>query len=446
MIVMKFGGTSIRDAEWIDRALDITAGQIHRAPVLVASAMGKTTDLLQQTAHHAGAGEENQAFEIVHQIERAHRSTVESFLTNTTAKLCLAHLDKLFGELTATVMVLCRLKEWTRRANDVILSFGERLSTTIIAARCTERKIRHLLLDSREVVKTDENFTEASPIFEIANRKIRENVKPEAGNLIIMQGFIGSTETGVTTTLGRGGSDYSATIIGAALEVEEVQIWTDVDGIMTCDPKLVENPVTVAAISYQEAAELAYFGARVIHPSTIQPAVSSNIPVSVRNTGKPNLPGTRIVANTENAGLKAIAFKKEITVINITSSRMLLAYGFMRRIFEIFEKYETGVDLIATSEVSVSVTIDDTTSLDQLQSELSEVGSVVIEKNMSIICLVGQELWKSSSFLARVFASLESIPIRIITLGASDVNLSFVVAGRLTEAAVRKLHDTLFRE
>lgn len=446
MVVLKFGGTSVRDAEWIDRAIDIAVAELDRAPVLVASAMGPTTDMLQQIAEAAGSGEEERAFEIVKRLEGSHDATVQAFLSRSIAERCKADIAGLLGELSSTVMVLCRLREWTRRANDAILSFGERLSTRIISARCEEREVRSELLDSREVVKTDESFTQASPILALTNRKIREEVKPERGKLIIMQGFIGSTETGVTTTLGRGGSDYSATLIGAALGVEEVQIWTDVDGIMTCDPKLIAAPKTIPTISYREAAELAYFGARVIHPSTIKPAVAQDIAVTVRNTGNPEAAGTRIVSHTNSTGLKAIAFKKGITVISITSSRMLLAYGFLRRIFEIFEKYSTAVDLIATSEVSVSVTIDETSALREIQNDLAEIGSVTVESEMSIVCLVGQELWKSSTFLAQVFASLESTPVRIISLGASDVNLSLVISDSLTDRTVKKLHSALLEE
>lgn len=444
MIVLKFGGTSIQDAEWIDRALDIVEGELNRAPVVVASAMGKTTDELQKAAYSAGEGKESEAFERLKAIENNHILNAERLLSGTVLAECVTSLRKFIGELTATITVLCQLKEWTKRANDAVLSFGERLSTTILAARCKERALDHVLLDSRQIVKTDSAFTAATPLLDLTNACIARLIHPQQSRIILLQGFVGSTESGVTSTLGRGGSDFTATIIGAGLRAEEVQIWTDVDGIMTCDPKVIANPITISKISYREAAELAYFGARVIHPSTLQPAMTHDIPVWVKNTAHPDKAGTQIVSQSTEAGLKAIAFKKDIIIINITSSRMLLAYGFMKRIFDTFEQHETSIDLIATSEVSVSVTIDDATALEAIRHELSDIGIVTIERNMSIISLVGQELWRDSHFLTKVFNSLDTIPIRVISLGASDVNLSFVVSEKWTETTVKKLHSSFF--
>jgi aspartate kinase len=300
------------------------------------------------------------------------------------------------------------------------------------------------LFDSRELVKTDDSFTAAVPIEDLTNRLISSHVRPKPGSIAIMQGFIGSTSGGATTTLGRGGSDYTATIVGAALRAEEVQIWTDVSGIMTSDPRIVKSARTIEQISYREAAELAYFGAKVIHPSTIQPATNLGIPVWVKNTFRPDDAGTKIVPTIPESGLKAIACKKGITLVSISSSRMLLAYGFLRRIFEIFEKYQTPVDLIATSEVSVSVTIDNPSAVNSIARDLSEIGTVGVESDKSIICLVGQDLWKDTAFLARVFASLKSTPVRMICLGASDINLSLVVPTDSTEDSVRSLHNEFF--
>jgi aspartate kinase len=300
------------------------------------------------------------------------------------------------------------------------------------------------LFDSRELVKTDDNFTAAVPIEDLTNRLISSHVRTKPGMVAIMQGFIASTTGGAPTTLGRGGSDYTATIVGAALRAEEVQIWTDVTGIMTPDPRIAKTARTIDKISYREAAELAYFGAKVIHPSTIQPAVNLSIPVWVKNTFRPEEAGTCITANVPGIGLKAIACKKGITLVNISSSRMLLAYGFLRRIFEIFEKYQTAVDLIATSEVSVSVTIDNSSAINAIARDLSEIGTVGVESDKSIICLVGQDLWKDTTFLARTFSSLKGTPVRMISLGSSDINLSVVVPVETTDAAVRTLHDEFF--
>jgi aspartate kinase len=444
MIVMKFGGTSVQSAEMMDATLDIVARQIERAPVLVSSAMSKITDQLQEIAKLVGAGKEAEAVTILTSIEERHHACARAFLTGVNLEKCTAALDGVCEELRAFIKALAMLKEWSKRSNDAILSFGERLATIVLYHRACERGITAELFDSRDLVKTDENFTAAVPIEDLTNKNISSRVRTKPGTMAILQGFIASTTGGATTTLGRGGSDYTATIVGAALRAEEVQIWTDVTGIMTSDPRIVKSARTIDQISYREAAELAYFGAKVIHPSTIQPAINLGIPVWVKNTFRPEDAGTRIIPSIQGGGLRAIACKKGITLISINSSRMLLAYGFLRRIFEIFEKYQTPVDLIATSEVSVSVTIDNPSAVNSIARDLSEIGTVGVDAEKSIICLVGQDLWKDTAFLARVFSSLKGTPVRMISLGASDINLSLVVPVESTDDSVRSLHAEFF--
>jgi aspartate kinase len=446
MIVMKFGGTSVQNAECINKVLRIAQSVLDKAPVVVASAMAKVTDALQKIAYLAEQGKDKESRQLIKELKARHVAEVGVLLGGENKEHCLQIMDQYFSSLESIAKGLCLLKERTPRSNDIILSFGERFSTLIITHRAREMGIPAVLLDSRDFIKTDDNFTNAYPNFELTNTKIRECIKPKSGNLYIVQGFIGSTMDGITTTLGRGGSDYTATIIGAALDADEVQIWTDVDGIMTSDPRVVQKAVTIPVITYKEAAELAFFGAKVIHPSTIQPAVNKNIPVIVKNTENPQAAGTRITSENMRAGLKAIAFKQGITLVNITSSRMLLAYGFLSRIFEVFEKYKTAVDLISTSEVSVSVTIDQIEKLNEITRELADIASVSVEKDMSIICLVGQELWKDSMFISRVFEALRSIPISMISLGASDTNLSLVVPTTYYQDAVQKMHKLFFKE
>jgi aspartate kinase len=444
MIVCKFGGTSVENAEMMDATLSIVAGQIERSPVLVSSAMSKVTDQLQEIAKLVGTGKEAEAEAILEGIEGRHLSCARSFISAENLARCESELRGVFAEMRAIMKALVMLKDWSKRSNDAILSFGERLATIILLHRARDRGLDAELYDSRELVKTDENFTAAMPIEDLTNRLISSRVRPQPGRVAILQGFIGSTTGGATTTLGRGGSDYSATIVGAALRAEEVQIWTDVSGIMTADPRIVKAAHTIDRIGYREAAELAYFGAKVIHPSTIQPAVNLGIPVLVKNTYRPADAGTRIVPNVPDTGPKAIACKKGITLVSVSSSRMLLAYGFLRRIFEIFEKHQTPVDLIATSEVSVSVTIDNPTAVNAIARDLSEIGTVGVEAEKSIICLVGQDLWKDTVFLARTFSSLRNTPVRMISLGASDINLSLVVPVESTEESVRNLHREFF--
>jgi aspartate kinase len=446
MIVMKFGGTSLKDAKHMDKVLDITEAVLNKSPVIVASAMADVTDILQRIALLSEQGKEREAKQLLKDLKKRHETEVNKLLTAENKELCLKTLAEYFNSLESIAKGLCLLKERTLRSNDAILSFGERLSTLLLFHKAIERDLNAILLDSRDLIITDNNFTNAYPIFELTNEKIRNAIKQKADTVYITQGFISSTKDGITTTLGRGGSDFSATIIGAALAAEEVQIWTDVDGIMTSDPHVVSKAFTIPAITYKEAAELAYFGAKVIHPSTIQPAVNLNIPVVVKNTENVHAAGTKITSRIIERGLKAIAFKESITLVNITSSRMLLAHGFLRRIFEVFEKYKTSVDLISTSEVSVSVTIDQADRISEISEELTDIASVLVEKDMSIICLVGQELWNDSIFVSQVFGSLSDVPIRMITLGSSDTNLSLVIPAQFSKEAVQKLHRHFFKE
>ena len=449
MIVIKFGGTSVRNAEWIDRALDIAESKLDKNIVLVSSATGKTTDKLQEISNRARQGAQDKTEKLIGDLSVFHFNIAGSFLSGNNLAACEHEMKKMFNELRAVTKGMSLLKECTARSNDLILSFGERLATQLLAHRSKERGIETELLDARNLIKTDNNFSQAQQLEAVTNELIRKTVKPRPDVLIITQGFIGSTVDNITTTLGRNRSDLSAIIIGAALDAEEVQIWTDVDGIMTADPKIVTHASTIPVISYREAAELAYFGARVIHPSAIQPAVNRSIPVSVKNTGNPQGIGTRIVPGQSsreavNKGPKGIAFKCGITVINISSGRMLQAYGFLKNLFEVFEKYKTSVDLIATSEVSVSVTIENTTLLDDIILSLEKLGSVSTEEGHCIVCLVGQDLWKMSNIISRVFSTLKQVTIRMISLGSSDTNLSFVVPPDRIDDTIKSLHHEFF--
>jgi aspartate kinase len=408
--------------------------------------MGKTTDRLVEIEHCTNTGDVEGAEELLQQIKDSHFGTAQEFLKGDVLIKTSTKLHELFDELSSLVKGLILLKECTPRSHDALLSFGELLSTTIICYRAVQRGMHARLLDSREYIATDAHFSSAVPKLEKTYEAIRASVSPKPNELLIAQGFIGRTEDGATTTLGRGGSDYTATIYGAALEAEEVQIWTDVNGIMTSDPRIVTEARTIPEISYEEAAELAYFGAKVVHPSTIQPAVEKNIPVLVKNTRDMDGTFSTITAKTKEKGLRAIAGKKNITLINISSSRMLNAYGFLKRIFAIFDTYKTPVDLIATSEVSVSMTIDYVDALKDIVAELEKIGTVSIEKENSIICLVGKNFWKDSGFIARVFSSIKPVTMRLISLGSSDINLSLVVSSGQFETSIKKLHDEFFKQ
>lgn len=444
MIVLKFGGTSVQDAAHMDRVLDIAETQIGRAPLLVSSAMAKATDALVQIGIDAISPDATEAFASVDRLREHHLSTAHEFLHGTNLDAAVAGLSDLLGQLLSLTKGLALLRECTPRTTDALLSFGELLSTTILYHRARERGMNVEFIDSRKIVRTDEDFTHAAVDFQETNRLVREAIHAAPGTLLITQGFIGSTERGVTTTLGRGGSDYTATIIGSALDAEEVQIWTDVNGIMTSDPRVVKTAVTIPGISYEEAAELAYFGAKVVHPSTIQPAVEKGIPVWVKNTRDPDGLSTCISNDRSATGLRAIASKKQITVITVDSSRMLNAYGFLSAIFSVFERHRISVDLIATSEVSVSMTVDSPVNVQRAVSDLGRYGRVTVDANESIICLVGRDLWKDTTFIGRVFGVLRGVPVRMISLGSSDINLSLVVPEAEADNSVRRLHTEFF--
>jgi aspartate kinase len=284
--------------------------------------------------------------------------------------------------------------------------------------------------------------------MEETGARVREQVRPlvEKGVVPVVAGFIGATRKGVTTTLGRGGSDFTASIVGALLPAEEIQIWTDVDGMMTVDPRVVPGARVIPEVSSAEAAELAYFGAMVLHPATIKPAVERGIPVFILNTLNPSAPGTRITAGAgdDSAEPRAIAFKKGITVVLISQPRMLMAYGFLARVFEVFDRHRTAVDLIATSEVSVSLTVDDPERLPAVQADLATLGEVQVLRRMAIVSVVGRGFLRRAGLAARVFQSLREVNVVMISFGASDVNVSLVVAEDEAEKAVRLLHHEFF--
>jgi aspartate kinase len=304
-------------------------------------------------------------------------------------------------------------------------------------------------VDSRKVIVTDGRHTQAAPIFAETYRRLKTTVAPLAAQkVVVMGGFIGSTEQGVTSTLGRGGSDFTASIVGAGVHAEEIQIWTDVDGMLTADPTIMPGGHRVKVISFAEAAELAYFGAKVLHPATVIPAIEHNIPVLILNSRRPDVPGTRIVAETVKGGnaVKSIACKRKITLVNIQSTRMFMAHGFLRRIFEIFDRYETPVDMIATSEVSVSLTIDNTKHLDKIVAEMNDFADVTTEPDQAIVCLVGENIRHTPGVAARAFGSLGGANIRMISQGASLLNIGFVIAEKDLPHAVSSLHAEFFTE
>lgn len=448
MIVMKFGGSSVESAAAIERVAGIVKEREARRPVVVVSAMGKTTNKLLAIAQAAIGGKREEYIAQIHDLRDFHSREARLVVPLEERAALDRVLDEHFQELTELVKGLAVLGELTPRSIDAISSYGERLSSIIVTLAFRHFGMQAAHVDSREVVVTDKRHTQAAPLFSETYARLARVIPPLAGqSVVVMGGFIGSTLEGVTTTLGRGGSDFTASIVGAGIGAEEIQIWTDVDGMLTADPTILPGGHRVKVISFAEAAELAYFGAKVLHPATVVPAVEKNIPVLILNSRRPQAGGTRIIAEAVHCGnvAKSIACKRKITLINVRSTRMLMAYGFLKRIFEVFERYETSVDMVATSEVSVSLTIDDTRNLPAIQQELRQFAEVEIEPGQAIICLVGDNIRHTRGVARRVFDALE-VNVGMVSQGASLLNISVVVSEEDLKRAVESLHDEFFSE
>jgi aspartate kinase len=346
------------------------------------------------------------------------------------------------------VQALGVLREVSPRWLDAIAATGEILSSHIVAAALTSHGLRAEWIDARRAVITDGEHTAAAPLFPETTSSLMASVDPPlaAGRIAVLGGYVGATRQGLTTTLGRGGSDYSAAIVGACLGASEIQIWTDVDGMLTADPRLVPDPYVVPHLSFAEASELAYFGAKVLHPATIQPAVARNIPVRILNSHRPHARGTLITASRPRSArpLTAIASKNQVSVVSITSTRMLMAHGFLRRLFEVFEKWKTAVDVITTSEVTVSVTVDDRRRLPAIVEALSEFADVEAEHDMAIVCVVGEGLQSDPHLIGQVLQSVGDVEIRLVSQAASRRNVTFVIREEQLPDALGRLHQQFF--
>jgi len=449
MIVMKFGGTSVESAEAIRRVAAIVRARLDRKPVVVVSAMGKTTNKLLAMAAEAAAGRRARALEQLEDLQRFHLNEARDLIGDGRQGEVLDLVQALFSELAEILKGLAVLRELTHRMIDAISAYGERLSSAIVARGFGALGMDTAHVDAREVIITDACHTRAAPLLPQTYERLARTVGPLADRqVVVMGGFIGSTEDGITTTLGRGGSDYSASLVGVGIGAEEIQIWTDVDGILTCDPNLIPNAHRVKKISYSEAAELAYFGAKVLHPATMRPAMEKQVSVRVLNSRRPEILGTEIVPQAvpcSNA-VKALSCKRNITVVTVHSTRMLNAYGFLHRMFEAFDRHETSVDMLATSEVSVSLTVDNSANLNGVCEELKQFSSVTVENGQAIVCLVGDNIRYTPGVAGRAFKALEKINVRMISQGASLLNLSFVVADEDLSAAMALLHEEFFRD
>ena len=451
IVVMKFGGTSVEDATAMLRTLRIVAGRRARGlrPVVIVSAMSKVTDQLLAcaAAASAGRGDREAALEIARRLRARHSETAAALVSGDRLASLQEDIGHAFDSLEELVRGIAILGELTPRTSDLIVSYGERLSSVMIAAAFAEQGLPGVHVDAREVILTDDHFGKATPDEPAIERALATTVLPllAHGEIPVMGGFIGSCK-GVTTTLGRGGSDYTGALIGGALNAGAIEIWTDVDGIMTTDPRICPDALRVRTISFEEAAELAYFGAKVLHPATILPAVQKNIPVWVLNSRNPENEGTVITAMPPPCAspFKSIAVKKRLTIIDIVASRMLLAHGFLKLVFDVFDRHHCAIDMVSTSEVSISVTVDSREALPAISAELSKLADVKFEGNKALVCLVGEDIRGQSGIAGQVFGAIAHINVRMISQGASEINLSFMINEEDVDGAVRALHAQFF--
>ena len=448
MIVMKFGGTSVANFEAITRTIFIIGSKLDKKPVVVVSALAKITDLLYAISDAALARDVATTNLHLSQLRKRHVDLTEELLAQSMLKdEAVAKVNGLCDELDKIAVAVCSLGELSDRNKAVIISMGEYLSSTIIAYAMNAKGIRTKWVDSRTMMITNNSYLKAEPVIDA----IAEVVPPlvseayDGMDAIIMQGFVGVTADGEPTVLGRGGSDYSASLIGMAVDAERIEIWTDVDGVLTADPRRVKNTKYLEKISYEEAAEMAHFGAKVLHPLTIEPAVKKNIPLFVLNSMNPSGKGTAILQNELiEDGVKSVSFKENIKVINIFSMKMINTSGFLRRVFEIFSENKISVDLISTSEANISVTVDAGEKIDKLVEQLSEFCDVIVDDDKSQISVIGKNIVRLNGMLKKTFAPLKRCNVYMISQGASFVNISFVVDREELTEVVQDLHDHLF--
>lgn len=451
MIVMKFGGTSVANFEAITRTIFIVGGKLDQKPVVVVSALSKVTDLLYKIADAAASKNKVQTEELLAQVRTRHINLVRELLEQSPV-LCEqaeTRVNEICDSLADLVGAVCALGELSDRNKAVIISNGEILSSTIICFAMNAKGIRTNFIDARKMMITSESYLKGEPISEEICARVPGIVSEayKGMDAVITQGFIGSNLQGEQTVLGRGGSDYSASLIGMAIDAERIEIWTDVDGVRTADPRRVQNTKELEKISFEEAAEMAHFGAKVLHPLTIEPAVKKNIPIYVLNSMNPSNKGTAILRNELiEDGVKSVSFKENIRVINIFSTRMINTSGFLRRVFEIFSESKVSVDLISTSEANISVTVDGAEKIDKVVAQLSEFADVIVDDDKSQVSVIGKNIVRLNGMLKKTFAPLKKCNVYMISQGASFVNISFVVDREELTEIVQDLHHHLFEQ
>lgn len=447
MIVAKFGGTSVADAAAIRRLIAIVRSRARDQPVIVLSALAGITDGLLALVPLVPAGHADALDAAIGALVDRHAATARDLPGAEAAMPVIADdAGALRRELGTALGRMLRASEV-----DAVAGRGELWSSRLIAAALEGAGLAATWVDIRPIMVTDDRFGRASPSMPAFTARARECLGPlvEAGRVPVTQGFIGATADGIPTTLGRGGSDFTAALLGAVLEVTRVEIWTDVNGLMTADPRIVPSARTLRAASYEEAAELATFGAKVLHPATAQPLVRAGIPIVVLNSTRPDDPGTTIEPSAElerlgDSPVRSISWKRGITVVNVRAPRMLGTFGFLRAMFEVFERHEVVVDVLASSEVSVSLTVEDRTRLDAVVRDLNELGEAWVEDHRAIVAVVGIGIRTTPGLAARLFRAVQPANVEVISQGASAINMTFVVREQDGPDVVRRLHREFF--
>lgn len=441
-LVMKFGGTSVGSAVRIREVAQIVASRRGTARVVVVSAMAGVTNSLFEMAEAARVHNLDKAVQLLSKIEQIHLEAARSLEIATPE--CIGNIKEIIENLQRRMQGIDLLGELSQRTMDEIASAGERLSSILVAnfMRCP-------LIDARSIIRTDSHFGSAHPKLAAVKKLVALHLVPllDSYDVVVTQGYIGSDEAHDTTTLGRGGSDYSAGLLGAALQAREIEIWTDVEGIMTADPRIVPAARTVEVLSYDEAAELASYGAKVLHPATVRPALDAGIPVTIRSTLKPEgMFSTISPGESSGRPCVAIAMRRNVVILSITQESMTDQAGFLARLFEVFGRRGISVDLVSTSEISVSVSLDKSAPLDALTQELEKLGRVLLAHDRAVIAVVGDLLRKTPAVLHTTFMAIDGIPVDLISMGANAINLSFIVQEQDAERAMRNLHAAFFEE
>lgn len=449
MIIMKFGGTSVANYEAISRTIGIIRNRLDQKPVIVVSALSKVTDLLYRISDRASERDEKGAAELLAELRARHMDLTKQLLSGSSDlyEQACAKVGELCGSLEGFVSAVCSLGELSDRSKARIISTGEYLSSTIIYYAMNAGGIDTAFIDARKMMVTSDDYLKGEPIVDEIVARTPGIIAEAYGDrdAVITQGFVSATVKGEPAVLGRGGSDYTASLFGMALEAEKIEIWTDVDGVRTADPRVVDNTKSINKISFEEAAEMAHFGAKVLHPLTIEPAVKKNIPIYVLNSMNPQGEGTAILRNDLiEDGVKSVSFKENIVLMNIFSTRMINTSGFLRKVFEIFAENKVSVDLISTSEANISLTMEAGRNMDKVVKELSAFSQVDVEDDKSQVSIIGKNIVNLRGLLRETMASLKNNNVYMISQGATYVNISFVVDRSSLKEVVREVHKFLF--